>query len=348
MISDAVKEYGKKIDRSFGHDRTKTIGASEIGLCARKVHWLKKSGARDEDFIANWGAHVRGTVMEQEFWLPAMKAKFGYDLIMAGSEQKTLESGYLSATPDGLLVKQPSDALQKFGIEDIGYHREIVVECKTVDPRVNLTKERDSNHFQVQVQMGLIRELTDHKPEYAVISYTDASFWDEVDEFAVRYDHGIYEAAQVRARTILEAKDPRDLKPEGWIAGGGECEHCPFTGACGIIRKSLPEREAQADPQFVAEIADMCREVADARAQIDLLEREVREGQQEIKDRMRSKSVRKIPGVVVWSSVKGRTTYDMEGIKSAVAAAGIDIEEFKTTGESTDRLQISVGRPSAE
>lgn len=347
MIKEAIREYGATVGRSFGHDRSQTVGASEIGLCARKTHWHKKAEAKDDDFISNWGAHVRGTVMERAFWEPAMRIKFGSKLIMAGADQVTLEHEYLSATPDGLVVGLASDVLKSLGVSDIGGTC-VVVECKTVDPRVNLTKERDSNHFQIQVQMGLIREKTEHRPEYGIISYTDASFWDEVDEFAVKYDHGIYEAAQVRAKMILEAADPRELKPEGWIAGGNECEHCPFTQACGIIRRSVPEREAAADPQFVAEIADMCREVVDGQSQIDALQSEVRSMQQEIKDRMRQKSVRKIPGVVSWSSVKGRTSYDMKGIKSAASAAGVDIEAFATAGEPTDRLQISVGRPSSE
>ena len=348
MIREAIQEFGSTVDRSFKHDRTQTVGASEIGLCARKIHWLKKEGARDEDFIANWGAHVRGTIMERTFWEPAMRVRFGRDLIMCGDEQQTLESGFLSATPDGLILNLPPDALESLGVPDIPALSCVVVECKTVDPRVNLQKERDANHFQVQVQMGLIREKTEHRPDYAVISYVDASFWDEVDEFVVKYDEGLYQAAQVRAQTILQASDPKELRPEGWIAGGGECEHCPFTEACGIIRRSVPEREAAADPQFVAEIADLCREAVDAQNQIDLLAAEVRGTHQEIKDRLRAKSVRKIPGVVVWSNVKGRSSYDMKGIKSAAQAAGVDLEQFATVGESTDRLQISVGRPSSE
>ena len=348
MIREAIQEFGQIFDdRSWTHDRTQTVGASEIGLCARKIHWLKKSGARDVDFISHWGAHVRGTLMEREFWLPAMKAQYDDKLIMAGKEQKTLQHGFLSATPDGLLIDQPSDALKNLGVDDIG-GSEIVVECKTIDPRVSLTKERESNHYQIQVQMGLIREKTPYKPSYGLISYIDASFWDDVEEFVVPYDEGVYAAAQVRAQRILQATDPKELKPEGWIAGGYECEHCPFTEACGIIRRSVPEREAAADPQFVAEIADLCREAQDAQSQIESLQAEVRETHQEIKDRMRQKSVRRVPGVVTWSAVKGRTTYDIKGIKSAAAAAGVDVEAFASVGDSTDRLQISVGRPSAE
>ena len=346
MIRQAIETFGSSVGKAFP-DRTRTVGASEIGLCARKIHWGKKAGMKDEGFISNWGAHVRGTMMEQTFWLPAMRAKFGEKLIMAGDDQQSLEDGYLSATPDGLVVDQPLDVLQDLGVPDIEGSC-VVVECKTVDPRVNLVKERDNNHFQVQVQMGVIRKKTLHQPMHAVISYTDASFWDEVEEFPVRFDQGIYDSAQARAKMILTAADPRELKPEGWIAGGGECEHCPFTGACGIIRRSLPQREVAADPQFVAEIADMCRDVQDAKEQIDILDREVREGQQKIKDRLREKSVRKIPGVVSWSAVKGRESYDMKGIKAAATAAGLNLDPFCTAGEPTDRLQISVGRPRSE
>jgi hypothetical protein len=272
-----------------------------------------------------------------------MRARFGRDLVMAGDDQRTLELGHLSATPDALVINQPKDLLKNLGVDDIGDGRCVVAECKTIDPRANLVKERDHTHFQVQVQVGLIRALTEYKPEYAVISYIDASFWDEIDEFVVRFDEGIFSAAEARANKIL-ATDHNELKPEGWIAGGAECEYCPFTLACGVIRKSLPEHEAAADPQFAAEIADMCRDLQDAKMDADRVDAEIREKQQEIKDRMRSKSVRKIPGIVTWSTVKGRDSYDMKSIRIAAKAAGINIDQFCQTGEPTDRLQISVGR----
>ena len=65
--------------------------------------------------------------------------------------------------------------------------------------------------------------------------------------------------------------------------------------------------------------------------------------QDEIKNRLREKGLRRVPGVVTWSPVKGRAGYDNKGIQQAAVAAGVDIEQFATVGEPSDRLQILIG-----
>ena len=64
--------------------------------------------------------------------------------------------------------------------------------------------------------------------------------------------------------------------------------------------------------------------------------------QDEIKTGLRRKSVRKIPGIVNWISVKGRTSYDAKAIKAAAIVAGVDVEQYKTIGEPSDRLTIEI------
>jgi hypothetical protein len=82
-----------------------------------------------------------------------------------GDQQHTFVSGFLSATPDGLLIDQPRNALANV-IDDIGGDRSIVVEAKTIDPRVRLDGPRPEHAYQAQVQLGLIRELTSHQPQW--------------------------------------------------------------------------------------------------------------------------------------------------------------------------------------
>ena len=62
-----------------------------------------------------------------------------------------------------------------------------MVEAKTIDPRARSTPPSSEHTYQVQIQLGLLREVTPHRPEFAVISYTDASFWDETTEFVVKF-----------------------------------------------------------------------------------------------------------------------------------------------------------------
>jgi hypothetical protein len=341
MIRDALEKYARKIDKGWDGDRSKTVGASEIGLCARRVHWIKKEGRVNADHQEGWGARLRGTMMEEKFWHPALKHRFGKHLLHSGPKQHTFTKGDLSATPDGLLVNLKTDFLRHLGVRDIESDC-ILVECKSIDPRVNLVEAKKENEYQVQVQLGLIRETTKHKPVYALISYTDASFWNEVAEFPIKFSPEVYAAAKARASKILRAAHGKELQPEGWIAGGKECEYCPYTDACGIIRRSVPENEAAADPQFAAEITDQVRELLGLRMQIAEIEKLERAKQQEIKDRLREKSVRRVPAVVVWSAVKGRQAYDNVAIRNAAEKAGIDVEQFSTVGEPTDRLQVQL------
>ena len=90
IISETLDRYVKKIDKSWTHDRSNTVGASEVGQCARKIFWLKSEAdakhrvARDPDFQETWGARIRGTIIEDKFWEPALRDRFDKRLLFAG------------------------------------------------------------------------------------------------------------------------------------------------------------------------------------------------------------------------------------------------------------------------
>lgn len=238
MIAETLALYAKATVRTF-EGRENSVGASEIGQCARKVFFAKNAGdhvygvASDEDWVDTWGAALRGRLIEDHFWVPALRARFGDKLKFAGGEQTTFISEFLSATPDGLLIEQPADALTPLGVSDIGGDHSLVVESKTIDPRTRLDGPKPEHVFQAQVQLGLIRQLTPYRPKFALVSYINASFLDDVVEFVVPFDPAIFDVADRRAAQIMVARSADELKPEGWIAGGRECEFCPYTGACG-------------------------------------------------------------------------------------------------------------------
>jgi hypothetical protein len=356
MIGKILAVYAKATARRFD-DRANAVGASEIGQCARKVYFAKNAGDpvygadADADYVDVWGAKLRGSLFENFLFNPAMRARYGDKLLFAGKDQQTFVLEFLSGTPDGLVVNQPRDALAEFGVEDIGESGAFVVEAKTIDPRIKLDGPRTEHVFQVHVQMGLIRELTPYRPEYAVISYANASFLDDIVEFVIRFDRDIFEVAKQRATLILTARAADELKPEGWIAGGKECEHCPYTTACGIVRHAVPAQPPKEtpDPQFVAEISDLGREVRERRDEIKTATTELREIEHTMRERLREKGMRRIVGhdiIVNWTSVKGRPSFDMLKIREAAAKAGIDLGQFETVGEATSRLDVRIiGQP---
>jgi hypothetical protein len=236
MIAEALTAYATTCTRAF-EARVQAIGASEIGQCARKTFYLKHEGtefgaARDPEYKESWGPATRGSVYEKHFWEPALRARYGARLLFAGDEQESFALSFLSGTPDGLLVACEPDVLAPLGVADIGGDGSLLVECKTVDPRTKLAEPRLAHAYQVQVGLGLIRALTMHRPEYGLLSYTDASDWSVTREFAIARDPAVFETAQRRAQRILTARSAQALAPEGRIAGGRECKFCPFMGVC--------------------------------------------------------------------------------------------------------------------
>jgi hypothetical protein len=343
MIREALDAYAVGLQRTFTQDRAQTVGASEVGQCTRKIFWLKSeddpahAAPRDEGYVDSWGARQRGQTFEDHFWAPAMRAKFGAALHFAGVEQRTFATGFLSATPDGLVATENDCFL---------------IECKTVDPRTRLDGPKPEHAFQVQVQLGLVRELTEYQPTHAVIGYADSSFWNEVTEYTINFDPKVYAIAKARAAAIMTATSFRELKPEGWIAGGKECGYCPFTTACGRDRTAVPQHQSDTppDPQFIAEIADLARVAKQLDALTDEVTAQFREVQLELRERLRAKGLRKVAGdgvTVTWSSVKGRPSYNMPAIREAAAKAGVDLGEYETVGDFTDRLVITTTPPCA-
>ena len=90
-------------------------------------------------------------------------------------------------------------------------------------------------------------------------------------------------------------------------------------------------------------MTDLVRALRAAEASRDTGDAYVRSLQDDIKHRLRDHGVKKIPGIITWSKVAGRTSYDAKAIKAAAVAAGVDVEQFKPTGEASDRLVIQIG-----
>ena len=113
--------------------------------------------------------------------------------------------------------------------------------------------------------------------------------------------------------------------------------------SCGIERHNLPSAKfapVKIDLQVRAEFVDLVRnanKVKDAREQADELYKTCTEN---IKERLREKNIRKIDGVLSWSEVKGRQSYDMEALLAACRKKGIDPEKYSKVGDMTSRLTL--------
>jgi hypothetical protein len=343
VIAGALADYARDL-RGAAANRAYTVGASDIGQCARKAFFAKHDGPRDPGYVDTWGATLRGSIIEQAYWVPALRARFGADLKLIGDQQRQFKRGFISATPDALLTNAPRDILAPLGVPDIGADC-LLLECKSVDPRVKLDSPKPEHRYQAIVQLGVVRETTEFQPRFCVLAYIDASFWDTITEFVVAFDPGVYANAKARAVKVLTANAASELSPEGWIAGGKECEHCPFTKACGIERRALPNGTGNADPQFAAEIRALAVAYKASQVEVDAAEARLRARRHDIQNRLRAKQLRRVAGddfSVTWTSVKGRQGFDVEALSAAAAAAGVGVHEFETSSAPGDRLDVRV------
>jgi len=343
IVANTLTDYARSL-RGSAANRAYTVGASDIGQCARKAFLIKHNGERDPGYVETWGAALRGQIIEQAYWVPALCARFGANLKFVGDRQRQFKRGFISATPDALLTNAPRDILAPLGVADIGSDC-LLLECKSVDPRVKLDAPKPEHRYQAIVQLGVVREATEFQPCFCVLVYIDASFWDTITEFVVAFDPDIYANAKTRAVKVLTANAASELPPEGWIAGGKECERCPFTKACDIERRAIPNGSGSVDSQFAAEMRELAVAYKTCQADVDAAEARLRASQHDIMERLRARQLRRVAGddfSVTWTPVKGRQGFDVKALSAAAAAAGVGVDAFETSAAPGDRLEVRV------
>jgi hypothetical protein len=340
-IRDCLHTYAAGLKKTWQHDRLNTVGASEIGQCLRKTWFGKWEVVPDPGYVDRFGAKLRGNLIEDHYWVPGLRASLpeGMELLYAGEDQQTLVDGYLSATTDGVLTGVPRDALAWMGVPDIKSDC-VNLDCKSIDPRVELRIEKPEHSFQVQAQMGLIRFATEYQPEYSILSYVDASFLDDIKEFAVAFDPAVYQAAKDRARLIMTAEHALELSAEGKITGGGECRYCPWSSHCAAVTVAgIPKEDKSLGDNAAATLKRLRDEEREAEERLDFWKTEHAQFKEKIKEFLRENQIRRYTGEgwsVSWSSVKGREVVDIK----AAEAAGIDLSPYRKVGDPADRLTI--------
>jgi len=172
---------------------------------------------------------------------------------------------------------------------------------------------------------------------------------------------GVFNAVNPSVYQARESNDPKMARSFGWlkewaalagVAMNFPSPHHPVKSVW-AMRFCCALEDRQADLHMFAEAAfeayyrdqqnldDPAVLVAIAQGcKLDGIALAVSAQTDPIKDRLREKKVRNIPGIVTWSPVKGRASYDMVRIREAALKAGVDIEEFSTVGDPTDSLLI--------
>ncbi len=343
--------------KTWKHDRNKSVGASEAFGCLRKAWFGKHNAPKDEDYTQSWGALKRGDIIEEHFAEPGaawyLANRFEKTrLIWGGKRQRTLHApdAPLSATPDGLIIDADDDALAMYNVESLGGSGCFNFEIKSVDPRVNLKEEKAIHRGQTIVQMGITRETTKYQPNYAVIFYVDASFLDDISIFVVPFDQRTYEAAKERARSAFAVQDVADILPEGKI--DGTCQFCPYQTACSqASERSTPNAGEATAANTASPVMQQFEELLLRERELSYSKKKTekahKEAQEKLKDMLREVGVKRvncgdIKASITW--IKGRKSLD----RKAMVDDGIDLSQYEKEGDGYDTLRITEKGPDKD
>lgn len=358
-------EFVAGSQKVWAHDRALTVGASECFGCIRANHYKKRAKElgykQDETYEENWGAMRRGDIMENNLIVPACRQglnRRGMDLIMEGDDQETIVDGYNSATLDGLIIPidealggfLPSDFLEYYGIdpEEFGENQDsVVLEMKSFDPRITIMHEKAIHHGQTQMQMGLIRDTTEYKPNYAVVIYVNASWHDDIRPFVVRYDHDQYMSGRERNEKVFTENDPGRFPAEGKM--DGDCKYCKFQEQCAkdsvarVPARQAPLSKTQVDKQddsLVEELSDLTSALKVAKEEKKTVEKTVEELNEQIRMAMSKAGTSRAVGEgwkTFYSAQRGQKRLSAAKIE----AAGLDPEDFKEEGAGFEKLTVT-------
>ncbi len=309
------------------HDRTTTAGASELSGCLRSVGFSKSGTPKDLGYRETRGYALRGDVIENHFAVPLLHKlaeTYGAKLILAGEDQRTLVSGRMSATPDGVLVF-PNGVV-------------VNIEIKSFDPRAHIPLSGKPNHrIQNIVQMGLLREAG-YPVELTLLAYFNASNFEDIRIVEVGFDPEAYEHMKLRAEMAFES-EPHLLPAEG--ATAGDCQYCAYTEACGqAIRSSMPSTQNPELPaEQVAELEALVSELKQhesVQADTKRLVGEVREALKIFLRQADAKAYRGDDYEISYTRVAGRESLD----RKALEAAGVDLTPYLKRSDDSDRLTV--------
>lgn len=328
-------------EKEWKYDRRASLGASEAFQCLRKSFFTKWGYEPDDDHEDDWGAAKRGDIIENYFAVPALRAilECGEQLTMEGDTQETMRIGRLSATLDGLVINAAKNALAMLGIDDLESDC-FVTEFKSFDPRANIKEEKAIHRGQTQVQMGIVHELTDYRPEYAVIFYFNASWLSDIKFYVVKRDPKIYELAKKRAEVVFTDQKPEDVPAEGKV--DDSCNLCSYHEECAIASKAaIPTTKRKIEKQEdMDELARLSRLRDEAKRTMDDAEGELKSLNQTIKEFLRKHDTKGASDdrfMVSLSWNKGKKSTDL----LAMQADGIDVESYQNEGNGFETLRVT-------
>jgi hypothetical protein len=328
-------------------DRSQTVGASEVFRCHRRTYFAKhepeSATVPDDPDDLEWGYSERGNEIERKYAVPKLKAMFGEEnCFLMGDDQQTFVDGNLSATPDGIIVDLPSNALAKYGIERCS--SEVAPEIKSFDPRTNVAKlPKPFWVGQSVVQQGVYPKKTNYKPTNGIILAINCSNLKEIHPFATTFDPALYERAHQRADAVFtKGATAENFEPEGQITG--ECSMCPFFDRCNAVEMArYPDKVVAANAlaaEKLAEVKAKAKEVAAMRAQAKELEAVKKVSEAQLKELMFEIGTNRLGEKDDWSVSITKCAGRMGLDKAAAADDGVDLSKYMRQGNGFFQVRV--------
>ena len=233
-MKKSIEAFAKQHTKDTLGDRSKYIGASDIGGCPYKTVMSKKNppvNSLEQELI-----FFRGHIAE-EFVARGLEG-------LHVEEQVEIESEL-----NGFPLKAHLDKIVK------GKSRDVIVEVKSTSAPMH--EPYESWVMQVTFQMGLILEKTGKLPDAYVVALDVNSGW--IDEFKIEFDDAIFEVCLSKADHIISALRG-ECEPKCIVQY--YCGTCPFKMQCpkqGQFAEDLPSALYE-DLEFIKASKVMAKE----------------------------------------------------------------------------------------
>ncbi|NBT57512.1 hypothetical protein EBT16_01895 [bacterium] len=339
-----------------GHSRHLTVGASEVGQCARRTFYTKQGVEPDPDFDQDWGAAERGNAIEKwevEKIIKALQAKAPHiKLGWATDEgQNTITRGGQSATPDGIFYTDNGEKIKVCDPETgkIYAAEHVYFECKSIDPRSydHLTKSKEPHKLQAIQGMDLVRDDGQYFPTVAVIVYVNASFSTQQRMWVIPFDEEVAKNLRDRAEDLMFGGYTLEEPPmaEGkLIKGGQQCEWCPFQKTCQekeLGRVPTEKERKDLSPEFIERARILGQQRLEAKEREEQAKEDKKRVEEEILSLCEKAGVQKIAHphgrVSVWTA-SSPPTFN----KALMIADGIDVEKYQVPGTRYIRIDSAI------
>lgn len=197
-------------------DRRTYIGSSDIGQCPKKAYLSKMQGEIHElkqQLIFKRGLVAEGIIKQGLSNNPKF-IKFDEQVELCGKN-------------DINFIKTHIDFLVEYSQELV------IIECKTISSPLPNNAPRESWIYQVQLQLGLLKEAS-KKESRAIIVVLDLNSG-AASEFELKFNQATYDIAIKRAKELWQNVNSKN-EPDGEISD--LCAYCSFKGNCNTLRKN--------------------------------------------------------------------------------------------------------------